>query len=261
MTCLTGACDNSTTTADTLARLQSKVDMSVPLGFILLNPDLKTQDQIDLLETQPLVRNSTCSNCSSGFVSQISSEPSSISSDVSLTMETPVGPVDSGESEAGSFFLPLQSSEGYNASELQDSPPHRHVPVECTELDFHSTAALHSATDPDCSSVSLGITAISEIKDGPSGDGSGGRQLRSPSACREEQTDSCWSSRQQPCNRSLGGSNAVITFRKDRVVSPVLTQMTIYSTVVSLSEQSLDVAVFYAYTEFFSSKWHPSFHS
>ncbi|XP_024275991.1 uncharacterized protein LOC112250246 [Oncorhynchus tshawytscha] len=197
-----GACDNSTTTADMLARLQSNVDMTVPLGFILLNPDLKTQDQINLLETQPLVRNSTCSNCSSGFVSQISSEPSSISSDVSLTMETPVGPVNSGESEAGSFFLPLQSSEGYDASELQDSPPYQHVPVECTELDFHSTAALHSATDPDCSSVSLGITVISKIKDGPSGDGSRGRQLRSPSACPEEQTDSCWSSHQQPCYSS-----------------------------------------------------------
>lgn len=253
MTCLTGACDNSTTTADTLARLQSKVDMSVPLGFILLNPDLKTQDQIDLLETQPLVRNSTCSNCSSGFVSQISSEPSSISSDVSLTMETPVGPVDSGESEAGSFFLPLQSSEGYNASELQDSPPHRHVPVECTELDFHSTAALHSATDPDCSSVSLGITAISEIKDGPSGDGSGGRQLRSPSACREEQTDSCWSSHHQPCY----SSNAVITLRIDRAVSPVpLTQRTLYSAVESWSNQPLDLAVFYAHTANVKSKCH-----
>ncbi|XP_021474052.2 tumor necrosis factor receptor superfamily member 27 isoform X2 [Oncorhynchus mykiss] len=143
-----GACDNSTTTADMLARLQSNVDMTVPLGFILLNPDLKTQDQINLLETQPL------------------------------------------------------SSDGYDASELQDSPPYQHVPVECTELDFHSTAALHSATDPDCSSVSLGITAISKIKDGPSGDGSGGRQLRSPPACPEEQTDSCWSSHHQPCYSS-----------------------------------------------------------
>ncbi|KAK6316982.1 hypothetical protein J4Q44_G00123820 [Coregonus suidteri] len=197
---LQGVCGNSTTTADTLARLQSKVDMIVPLGSILLSPNLKTQDHISLLETQPLVRNSTCNNCSSGFVSQISSEPPSISSDVSLTVETPVGPVDSGESEAGSFFRFLQSSEGYCASEL------KHLPVECTELDFHSTAAstlaLHIATDPECSSVSLGITAISGIRDGPPGDGSGGRQLRSPFACPEEQTDSCWSSHQQPCNSS-----------------------------------------------------------
>lgn len=265
MTCLpTGACDNSTTTAETLARLQSKVDIIVPLGSIVLSPDLKTQDHRYLLVTQPLVQNSTCSNCSSGFVCQISSEPPSVSGDVPLTMEIPVGPIDSGEYVAGSLFL--QSSEGYCASELQESPLHQHVPVECTELDFHSTAVstldLDSTTDPDCSSVSLGITEISEIRDGSSGDRLGGRQLRrSPSDCPEEQTDSCWSSRQQPCNRSLGGSNAVITFRKDRVVSPVLTQMTIYSTVVSLSEQSLDVAVFYAYTEFFSSKWHPSFHS
>ncbi|KAK6322212.1 hypothetical protein J4Q44_G00070040 [Coregonus suidteri] len=206
-----GACDNSTTTADTLARLQSKVDMIGPLGSILLSPDLKTQDHSYLLETEPLVQNSTCSNCSSGFVSQISFEPPSTSGDVPLTMETPVGPIDSGESVAGSLFL--QSSEGYCASELQESPLHQHVPVECTELDFHSTAAstldLHSTTDPDCSSVSLGIT---EIRDGPSGDGSGGRQLRrSPSDCPEEQTDSCWSSHQQLCNSSLGGTNAMET--------------------------------------------------
>uniref|UniRef100_A0A4W5L7W2 TNFR-Cys domain-containing protein n=1 Tax=Hucho hucho TaxID=62062 RepID=A0A4W5L7W2_9TELE len=209
-----GACDNSTTTAETLARLQSKVDMIVPLGSIVLSPDLKTQDHSYLLETQPLVQNSTCSNCSSGLISQISSEPPSVSGDIPLTMETPVGPIDSGEYVAGSLFL--QSSEGYCASEQQESPLHQHVPVECTELDFHSTAAssldLHSTTDPDCSSVSLGITEISEIRDGSSGDGLGGRQLRrSPSDCPEEKTDSCWSSHQQPCNSSLGGSNTMET--------------------------------------------------
>ncbi|XP_071029193.1 tumor necrosis factor receptor superfamily member 27 isoform X1 [Oncorhynchus clarkii lewisi] len=209
-----GACANSTTTAETLARLQSKVDMIVPLGSIVLSPDLKTQDHRYLLETQPLVQNSTCSNCSSGFVSQISSEPPSVSGDVPITMEIPVGPIDSGEYVAGSLFL--QSSEGYCASELQESPLHQHVPVECTELDFHTTAAstldLDSTTDPDCSSVSLGITEISEIRDGSSGETLGGRQLRrSPSDCPEEQTDSCWSSHQQPCNSSLRGSNAMET--------------------------------------------------
>lgn len=157
---------------------------------------------------------------------------------------------------AGSLFL--QSSEGYCASELQESPLHQHVPVECTELDFHSTAVstldLDSTTDPDCSSVSLGITEISEIRDGSSGDRLGGRQLRrSPSDCPEEQTDSCWSSHHQPCY----SSNAVITLRIDRAVSPVpLTQRTLYSAVESWSNQPLDLAVFYAHTANVKSKCH-----
>ncbi|KAL0994221.1 hypothetical protein UPYG_G00119450 [Umbra pygmaea] len=160
------SCERSTTTSDRLSRLQSK---GLSLGTDLLCPDPGPQlhqDPSYLLETQPLVRYSTCSNCSSGFVSRISSEPPSLSSNISFIAETPVGQVDSGGLVSGSLILPLHSTEGYCASELQETPLHLHVPVECTELDFCSAATstrdIHHTPDLDCSSISLGITTISK---------------------------------------------------------------------------------------------------
>ncbi|XP_010893744.2 tumor necrosis factor receptor superfamily member 27 [Esox lucius] len=131
-----GTCDNSST-ADKLARLKSNVEVAVPPGSILHYPDFKTQGHSYLPETQPLVCNSACSNCSSGFVSWISTELPSMSSNMPFIVETLVGPVDS-----------VSSSAGYCASEVLES---LHVPVECTELDLQITASsaqdFHNITD------------------------------------------------------------------------------------------------------------------
>ncbi|KAJ8401793.1 hypothetical protein AAFF_G00377640 [Aldrovandia affinis] len=127
-------------------------------------------------ETQPLMRSSTCSNCSLGCVSQMSSS-STNSGD--YLVEPPPTPFDDAV---------------YCASDQQER--RQHAPVECTELDIHSSIV------SDGNGASVEIKASTGVTRG-STENVSAEQLISPSASLVQGNDSCLNGNQQFCSNSF----------------------------------------------------------
>uniref|UniRef100_W5NBQ0 Ectodysplasin A2 receptor n=1 Tax=Lepisosteus oculatus TaxID=7918 RepID=W5NBQ0_LEPOC len=99
-------------------------------GTVVKHPVLKPQHVSSSSETQPLMRDSTCSNCSSGCQSQRSSS-------FRHSAEYP------SESACIQPVVTAVPANQYCASDQHER--HQHAPVECTELDFNSPAGLENS--------------------------------------------------------------------------------------------------------------------
>ncbi|KAJ8348785.1 hypothetical protein SKAU_G00273740 [Synaphobranchus kaupii] len=125
-------------------------------------------------ESQLLPRCSTCSNCFLGCVSQRSS--SSTNSGEYLVEPSPIS---------------FDEANLYCASDEKER--HQHAPVECTELDIHSSFA------PDGKAASVQIKASADVTE-DSTQNMSVEQLNSPAACSLQSTNSCLNGNQQFCS-------------------------------------------------------------
>ncbi|XP_015206801.1 tumor necrosis factor receptor superfamily member 27 [Lepisosteus oculatus] len=121
---------DSLATDDSPASLRSFVQAHTFPGTVVKHPVLKPQHVSSSSETQPLMRDSTCSNCSSGCQSQRSSS-------FRHSAEYP------SESACIQPVVTAVPANQYCASDQHER--HQHAPVECTELDFNSPAGLENS--------------------------------------------------------------------------------------------------------------------
>ncbi|KAG5843555.1 hypothetical protein ANANG_G00152150 [Anguilla anguilla] len=143
-------------------------------GSMVTTSELRPCYLSSFSETQPLMRCSTCSNCFLGWVSQRSS--SSANSGEYLVEPSPVS---------------FDEANLYCASEQKER--HQHAPVECTELDIHSSFL------PDGKAASVEIKASTEVAE-DSTQNMSVEQLNSPSVCPLQNTNSCLNGNQQFCS-------------------------------------------------------------
>ncbi|MGH0179544.1 UNVERIFIED_CONTAM: hypothetical protein FKN15_001834 [Acipenser sinensis] len=145
---------------DSPASLRSCMEACAFPGDTAKTMEPKPQCVSSLPETQPLIRDSTCSTCSSG----------SSSSSRNSAEHSPEQP-----QEAASL-------NGYCA--LEQDGRRRHAPVECTELDFQGCAARSEETR-------AGDTAGQAQPEAPSGGSLPEKEIRGPPADIFQTTTSC----------------------------------------------------------------------
>ncbi|XP_033875535.3 tumor necrosis factor receptor superfamily member 27-like isoform X1 [Acipenser ruthenus] len=145
---------------DSPASLRSCMEACAFPGNPAKTVEPKPQCVSSLSETQPLIRDSTCSTCSSG----------SSSSSRNSAEHSPEQP-----QEAASL-------NGYCA--LEQDGRRRHAPVECTELDFQGCAARSEETR-------AGDTAGQAQPEAPSGGSLPEKEIRGPPANISQTTTSC----------------------------------------------------------------------
>ncbi|XP_061106107.1 tumor necrosis factor receptor superfamily member 27 isoform X2 [Conger conger] len=155
---------------DSPTSLKTFLKANTFLGSMATTSDLQLCYLSSLSETQPLMRCSTCSNCFLGCVSQRSSSSAN-----------------SGEYLVGPSPIPFDEANIYCASDQKER--HLHTPVECTELDFHSSLFLDGK-------AAVEIKASTEVSE-DSNQILSVEQLNSPSDCS---TNSCLNGYKQFCS-------------------------------------------------------------
>ncbi|KAG9338233.1 hypothetical protein JZ751_026986 [Albula glossodonta] len=172
---LTSLCEGSAI-VDPPSSLKSHLNVCTFSGFPTATSEPQASYPSSSSETQPLMRNSTCSSCSLGGVSQRSSS--------SASSECPADPSLSLYDEANL----------YCASDHQETC--QHTPVECTELDLQDSIAA------DGSGASVAIEAPTRVPRDSTKNVSA-EQLNSPSVHSMQRPDSCANDDQQFSSNGL----------------------------------------------------------